>query len=85
MKIADIQNKRVKISSHSITVKDERDKTCGVVRDVKPYRELRPAEQMDYFKKLKECGIWGDSELMQYFIICAKQVGFAGPLGSQLN
>ena len=43
MKIADIQNKRVKISSHSITVKDERDKTCGVVRDVKPYRELRPA------------------------------------------
>lgn len=70
MKIADIQNKRVKISSHSITVKDERDKTCGVVRDVKPYRELRPAEQMDYFKKLKECGIWGDSELMQCFIIC---------------
>ena len=50
MKIADIQNKRVKISSHSITVKDERDKTCGVVRDVKPYRELRPAEQMEYFK-----------------------------------
>lgn len=70
MKIEEIINKRVKVSSHSITVKDDRDKTCGVVRDVKPYRELRPAEQMDYFKKLKERGIWGDSEFMQYFIIC---------------
>lgn len=70
MKIAEIANKRVKVSSHSITVKNDDDKICGVVRDVKPYKELRTAEQMDYFKKLKECGIWGDSEFMKYFIIC---------------
>lgn len=43
MQIFEIQNKRVKISSHSLTVKDEGGKTCGIVRDVKPHRELRPA------------------------------------------
>ena len=70
MKIADIQNKRVKISSHSITVKDERDKTCGVVRDVKPFKELRPAEGMKYFPKLRELGVFGNSELLKSFVIC---------------
>ena len=70
MKITDIENKRVKISSHSITVKNDSDKTCGVVNNVNPFKELRPADQMTYFKELKECGIFGHSDLLKYFVIC---------------
>lgn len=56
MNIKDIENKRVKLSSHSITVKDEYGKTCGVVRDVKPFKELRPIEAMRYYSKLRDFG-----------------------------
>lgn len=70
MKITDIENKRVKISSHSITVRNDSNKTCGVVNNVKPFKELRTADQMTYFKGLKECGIFGDSDLLKCFVIC---------------
>lgn len=69
MKITDITNKTIKLSKHSITVKDEQDKTRGVVRGVTPFKELRTAEQMKYWKQLRECGLWG-SEFMDGFIIC---------------
>lgn len=70
MNITDIRNKIIKISSHSITVKNENDKTCGVVKNVIPYKELRPSEGMKYFKQLRQAGIWGKSELISSFIIC---------------
>lgn len=70
MKIEEIKNKRVKINSHSITVKNDDDKTCGVVRDVKPFKELRPADSMKYHKALREFGIFGDSDLLKCFVIC---------------
>lgn len=69
MKITEIANKIVKLSKHSITVKDEQNKTRGVVRGVTPFKELRPAEQMKYWKQLRECGLWC-SEFMNCFIIC---------------
>ncbi len=72
MKITDITNKTIKLSKHSITVKDEQNKTRGVVRDVTPFKELRPAEQLKYWKQLRECGLWG-SEFMDYFIICDEE------------
>lgn len=70
MKITEIANKKVKISSHSITVKNGDDKTCGVVRDVKPFKELRPADGMKYFPKLRELGVFGNSELLKCFVLC---------------
>ena len=69
MKITEIANKAVKLSKHSITVKDEQGKTRGVVRDVTPFKELRTAEQMKHWKQLRECGLWC-SGFMDYFIIC---------------
>lgn len=53
MNIEEIRNKRVKISPHSITVKDEYNKTRGIVRNIFPYTECRPAQRMDFFKTLK--------------------------------
>lgn len=41
MKISEIANRKIKISSHLITVKNDDDKTCGVVRNIRPYNELR--------------------------------------------
>lgn len=70
MKIEEIQNRRIKISFHSITVKNDDDKTCGVVKDVKPFKELRPADAMKYFSKLHEIGVFGNSELLKCFVIC---------------
>lgn len=62
MNIEEIRNKRVKISPHSITVKDEYNKTRGIVRNIFPYTECRPAQRMDFFKTLKNAGIWGCKE-----------------------
>lgn len=70
MKIEEIQNRRIKISLHSITVKNDDDKTCGMVKDVKPFKELRPADAMKYFSKLREIGVFGNSELLKCFVIC---------------
>ena len=69
MKITDLTNKTIKLSKHSITVKDEQGKTRGVVRGVTPFKELRIAEQMKYWKQLRECGLW-NSGFMGCFIIC---------------
>lgn len=69
MKITEIENKRVKISPHSITVKDEYDKTCGVVKNIRPFQDLRPADGMKYFHKLRDIGIFGNSGLLKFFVI----------------
>lgn len=70
MKIAEIANRKIKISPHSITVKNDDGKTCGVVRDVRPYDELRTAEQMEYHKKFCEFGIFNHSEFVKCFVLC---------------
>lgn len=62
MNIEEIRNKRVKISPHSITVKDEYNKTRGIVRNISSYRECRASSRMDVFKTLKNAGIWGCKE-----------------------
>ena len=41
MKIEEIKNQRVKISLNSITVYNERGKTCGVVRNVRQFAMSR--------------------------------------------
>lgn len=42
----------------------------GVVRDVKPFKELRPAVGMKYFPKLRELGVFSNSELRKCFVLC---------------
>lgn len=69
MNILDIENKKVKINSHSITVKNDDGKTCGIVMNVKPFKELRPADQIEYYKVLREIGIFGNPDLLKCFVI----------------
>lgn len=58
MVINDLKNKRIKISKTSITCKDENDKTCGIVRGIKKFMDVRPNIQVDYFGKIRAAGAW---------------------------
>ena len=59
MKIDDINNKKVKIGLTSLTVKDDNNKTCGVVRNISRFKDLSPRVAQPLWKKLRDCGIWG--------------------------
>lgn len=71
MNIEDVKNRYIKISPRSITVKNENGKTCGVVRDIRLFKDVRPYIQMQYFQALRKAGIWGCKfrNLMQSVII----------------
>lgn len=58
MKIENIAGKRIKVSQHSITVKDENGKTAGVVRDTCWFQDLQSNKQIDFWKILRESGVW---------------------------
>ena len=61
MTINQIENRRVKVSAHSITVKNENGKTCGIVHADRlvdcPMRIIR-----DHWKTLRQAGLWGTPE-----------------------
>ena len=59
MKIQELENKRIKIGKTTITVMDERGKTCGVVRGVATFKNLQPNIQIEFFGKLRNSGIHG--------------------------
>lgn len=59
MTMQDIQGKKVKLSAHTITVKGENGKTCGMVRGVTSFTELQPNMAIKYFKTIKAAGLWG--------------------------
>lgn len=59
MKIEEIEGCRIKIGKTSITIKDENDKTRGIVQNIRKFSDLRSNIQMDYFKQLREAGVWG--------------------------
>ena len=59
MKIQEIKDKRIKIGKTSITVLDERGKTCGIVRGISTFKNLQPNRQLDFFSKIRNSGIWG--------------------------
>lgn len=69
MDICEIENKRVKLSSHSITVKNDKDKTCGVVKGITKFHDLRTSEQIKYHTILRSCGIWGYSDYLNCFVV----------------
>ena len=70
MKISEIENKKVKIGAHSITVKDDDGKTCGVVRNATRFNELRLADQTMFWRSMVKCGIADRAEFVNRFIVC---------------
>lgn len=62
--IKDCVGKKIKISKSSITIKSEEGKTCGVVRDIKKFKDIQPNKEFRYFHILKECGAWGNRILI---------------------
>ena len=70
-KIIDCNNEMVVVSARSITIKDEYDKTRGVVRNVGNLYELRPNIQFDLCRKIETNGLprnayWGFMEQILY-------------------
>ena len=63
MEIMDIKNQYVKLSRGSITVKGENGKTKGVVRCLTRFLDLQSNKQIDYFKLLRNSGVWGNSKI----------------------
>ena len=54
MEITALNGEFIKICKNSITVKDENDKTRGVIRNVTNFRDLQPNKQFDYVKIINE-------------------------------
>lgn len=73
MKIDDINNKKVKIGVTSITVKDDNDKTCGVVRNISRFKDLSLRMAQPLWKKLRECGLWG-TKYMENVVIDGEEL-----------
>ena len=63
MEIMDIKNQYVKLSRGSITVKGENGKTKGVVRGLTRFLDLQANKQIDYYKLLRNSGIWGNNKI----------------------
>lgn len=59
--IKDCIGKNVKISKCSITIKTDNGKTCGVVRDIRKFKDIQPNKILDYFHILMKCGAWGNN------------------------
>lgn len=57
--IKDCMNKKVKISKGSITIKDDNNKTCGIVRNIISLYDLQANKQMDYYRKIRDMGLHG--------------------------
>lgn len=66
--IKDCMNKKVKISKGSITIKDDDNKTCGVVRNIVSLYDLQANKQMDYYRKIRDIGLHGKISIRECII-----------------
>jgi hypothetical protein len=57
--IKDCMNKKVKISKGSITIKDDDNKTCGIVRNIVSLYDLQVNKKIDYYKVIRNLGLHG--------------------------
>lgn len=57
--IEDCIGKEIKISKCSITIKSE-NKTSGIVRDIRKFKDIQPNKASGYFHLLRKCGAWGN-------------------------
>ena len=85
MNIQDLENKKVKISSRSLTCKDENGKTCGVVTQAIQFINAPARDQVDYTKAVRACGIWGNKyrEIVQNVVICNKKLYYLNDLSNK--
>ena len=58
--IKDCKNKQIKIGKTSITIKDDKGKTCGIVKNIRLFNDIQANKQIDYFHILKKLGVWGN-------------------------
>ena len=63
MNINEIYYQRVKASKGSITVKDDNGKTIGIVHELTRFMDLQANMQINYFKTIKNAGIWSNSKI----------------------
>lgn len=63
MEIMGIKNQYVRLSKGSITVKDENGKTKGLVRGLTRFLDLQTNKRIDYFKLLRNSGVWGNKKI----------------------
>ena len=63
MEIMNIENRYVKLSKGSITVKGENGKTQGIVRGLTRFLDLQANKQIDYYRLLKNSGVWGNKKI----------------------
>lgn len=68
MDFKDLEGRTVKISAHTITAKDERGKTCGMVRNVRSFSDVPPRVKFDFNKIIRESGLWGNVEMSRVFV-----------------
>lgn len=68
MNFKDLEGRVVKISAHTITVKDERGKTCGMVRNVRSFSELEPRAKFEFSQIMKDSGLWGNVDASRVFV-----------------
>ena len=54
MRMNEINNCAVKLSPRSITVKDENNKTKGIVRGIQNFKECRPNVQVEIWKVIRQ-------------------------------
>ena len=59
VEIKDCINKKIKISKNSITIKDDNNKTCGVIKNITSLYNMQPNKQIEYYKTLKQIGLHG--------------------------
>lgn len=73
MTITEIKDKRVKLSPRSITIKDENDKTRGVVKAIR-WDELPPREHFNFRNIVCASGLWGsgDKLMEQVYVVNGK-------------
>ena len=52
MNITDINENHIKISKNSITVKNNENKTCGVIRNIISLYDIQPNKQYEFYHEL---------------------------------
>ena len=57
MKINEVSGQRVNVSAHTITIKDDADKTRGLVKGIDNLYEIQPNKQFQYAQILARAGV----------------------------
>lgn len=62
----DISGKRIIVSAHTITVKNQEGKTAGMVRNISTLDNIQPNKQLDFSSKLRKAGL--SREIMMKYL-----------------